>query len=171
MNTTTDNFKADEFNKPTLPSFLNVLTILTFIGSGLQIIMGIWGFMNAKKSYDTKDQVLAQMNDPSVPAFARKMIGNPEEFLMTLTKSYENRIPILLVTLLGAALCIWGALQMRGLKKQGFLIYTVGQIIGLLASIIFIGTFIVKGTTFMIGAAFVVLFVGMYAANRKHLVY
>ncbi len=171
MDTTTDNLDLNEFNKPALPSFLNVLTILTFIGSALQILGGGWNFFNAKSAYEQKDMVLEQMNKPEMPSIARKMMGDPQEFLMTITKSYENRIPIFLVTLVAAALCIWGAVQMRALKKQGFLIYTAGQIIGLLASLIFVGFFMAKGFGFMIGAAIVILFVGMYAANRKHLIY
>ena len=111
------------------------------------------------------------MNTPGAPSFVKKMMGDPEEFLTTITKSFENRIPILIVGLVAASLCIWGAMQMRQLKKQGFLIYTAGQIIGLLSSLIFIGFFMAKGFAFMFGAAIVILFIGMYAANRRHLVY
>ncbi len=170
MDTTTDNLNLNEFNKPALPSFLNVLTILTFIGSALQILGAVWTFISSKSTYDKKDALVEQMNTPGMPSFAKKMMGDPQEFLMTITKSYENRIPILLVTLVSATLCIWGAMQMRALKKQGFVIYTAGQLIGLLASLIFVGFFMAKGFAFMIGVAIVVLFVGMYAANRKHLV-
>lgn len=171
MTTTIDNLDNEEFHKPTLPSFLNVLTILTFIGSALQILATIWGFISSKKSYETKDEILAQMNTPGAPSFVKKMMGDPEEFLTTITKSFENRIPILIVGLVAASLCIWGAMQMRQLKKQGFLIYTAGQIIGLLSSLIFIGFFMAKGFAFMFGAAIVILFIGMYAANRRHLIY
>lgn len=171
MNTTTDSLDYDEFNKPTLPSFLNVLTILTFIGSAIQIIGSIWTFISAKSSYEKKDQIIEQMNNPGAPGFVKKMMGNPQEFLTTMTKSYENRIPILILSLLAAGLCIWGALQMRELKKQGFMVYTVGQLIGLLSSLFFIGFFMIKGYAFMFGAAIVILFIGMYAANRKYLVY
>lgn len=171
MDTTTDNLNLNEFNKPALPSFLNVLTILTFIGSALQILGAGWTFFSVKSSYEQKDKLVEQMNTPGVPNFAKKMMGDPQEFIMTITKSYENRIPILLVTLVAAALCIWGAIQMRALKKQGFMVYTAGQIIGLLASLIFVGFFMAKGFAFMFGVAIVILFVGMYAANRKHLIY
>lgn len=171
MTTTIDNLDNEEFHKPVLPSFLNVLTILTFIGSALQILGSIWTFTQAKSSYDKKDEIIAQMNTPGAPSIVKKMMGDPQEFITTVTKGYENRIPILIVGLVTAALCIWGAMQMRQLKKQGFLIYTVGQIIGLLSSLFFVGFFMAKGVTFMIGAAIVILFIGMYAANRKHLIY
>jgi hypothetical protein len=171
MNATTDSLDHDEFNRPTLPSFLNVLTILTFIGSAIQIILAVWGFFSSKSSYENKDKIVEQMSTPGAPSFIKKLMGDPQEFLITVTKSYENRIPILIISLVAAGLCIWGAMQMRELKKQGFLIYTIGEILGLLGSLVFVGIFIVKGIGFMFGAAVVILFIGMYAANRKHLVY
>ena len=34
-------------------------------------------------------------------------------------KMYENRIPIMVISLVGAALCLYGALEMRKLEKAG----------------------------------------------------
>ena len=171
MTTTIDNLDNEEFNKPNLPTLLNVLTILTFIGSSIQILFAIWGFFTSKSSYDKKDMVLEQMNTPKMPGFVKYMIGSPEEFLLNITKNYENRIPILLVTLVAAGLCIWGASQMRGLKKQGFLIYSAGKIIGLMISIIFVGFFMIKSFSLIFFAIIAILFIGLYAAYRRHLIY
>ena len=171
MDTTTDNLNLDGFDKPKLPTFLNVLTILTFIASAIQILLALLGFFTSASSYAQKDKVMDQISTPGMPDFVKKLMGNPDQIITTIVKSFENRVPILLVTLLAAGLCIWGAIQMRGLKKQGFLIYSLGKIIGLAISIIFIGTFMLSNTTFIFYVAIALLFIGMYAANRKHLIY
>jgi hypothetical protein len=74
----------------------------------------------------------------------------------------------LIISLLGAALCFFGALQMRKLKKTGFSFYILGDIVGF-ATGIFIGfdslATIVGG--FVI--AITILFVILYAAQLKYL--
>ena len=166
-----DVITADDYEMRTLPTGLKVLTILTFIGSGIQILAGAWSFISAKSTFEKKDEVLAAMNNPDMPGFAKKMMGDPDQYVLMITKSFENRIPILIVTLVAAALCIYGAMQMRQLKKQGFLIYVVGEILPIITTALFIGTFVFSGMSMMIGLAIVLLFIIMYAVNRKHLVY
>ncbi|RYF88467.1 MAG: hypothetical protein EOO03_08355, partial [Chitinophagaceae bacterium] len=111
-----DALNASDFNKPALPTGLNVLTILTFIGSGIQLLGVLFGFLNARKSYEEKDKALAQMNSAEVPGFFKSMMPNPENFEAMVTKSFENRFPILILGLVATVLCIYGAMQMRKLK-------------------------------------------------------
>jgi tryptophan-rich sensory protein len=106
-----------------------------------------------------------------MPDIAKKMMGDPEQYLMMITKSFENRIPILVITLVAAALCIYGAMQMRQLKKQGFLIYVVGEILPIISTALFIGVFMFTGINMIIAMAIALLFIIMYAVNRKHLIY
>lgn len=166
-----DNLQESAFDKKELPTGLNVLTILTFIGCAIGLLSSVWSFISAKKSYDERDKVMDQMNNPDMPSFAKKMMGDPEQFMLMITKGYENRIPILIVSLISIVLCFVGTLQMRKLQKQGFLIYTIGQLLGIVSVIFFIGTFMVTTTSFLIAAAIGIIFIAMYAVNRKHLVY
>ena len=166
-----DSIPVSEFDKPKLPTGLNILTILSIIGCVLQFGGSIWTYFSAKKSYDEKDKMLAQMNSPEMPAFAKNMMGKPEDYIATVTKSYENRLPILLLSLVAVALCFYGVMQMRKLKKQGFLFYTVGELLPFVTMALFIGTFAMTGVGFMFVAAIAVLFILLYAVNRKHLVY
>ncbi len=166
-----DTITRDDYEMKRLPTGLNVLTILTFIGSAIQIIGAVFGFATSKSNFDKKDEVLAQLNNPDMPGFAKKMMGDPDQYLQMITKSYENRIPLLIITLVAAALCVYGAIQMRQLKKQGFPIYVVGELLPLLSTAIFLGTFMFSGVSMMIGIAIALLFIIMYAVNRKHLIY
>ena len=146
-----------------IPEVLNVLTILTFIGSGLGIISAIWGFARAKASYDQ----IASMNLDQMPDLAKRMMGSdPVEMAR---KSLENRLPILLMALIGCALCIYGAIQMRNLKKTGFSIYVIGEVLPFVSSLLFLGTGALMGFAGLIGALIVVVFIILYASQLKYL--
>ena len=168
---TADVLQFDENNAPKLPSGLNVLTILTFIGCALQLLGTLWTFFNAKKSYDGIDKLTEQMNSGSMPGWAKSMMGDPETMIEMIRKTYENRIPIVLLSLVAVALCFYGALQMRKLKKQGFLLYTIGEVLPFLTQFLFIGAFAFSGFTMYFGIAIALLFILLYSMQRKHLVY
>src|SRR5258708_25316115 len=116
-----DFLTQDEPKK--LPDMLNVLTILTFIGCGLGTISSIYGFANARTSYDRMVQVQGKLDD--APALVKKFMG--PEMLEMARKSLENRTPILLLTLVAYGLCLYGAIQMRSRKKAGFSIYVIEE--------------------------------------------
>lgn len=152
-------------------SGLKALTVLTFIGCSLQFIGAVWNFLNAEKSYKGLDKLVEQMNSDSMPAWAKSMMGDPEHIVQMITKSYENRIPLVLLSLVAVALCFYGALQMRKLKKQGFMIYTIGELLPFLSQFLFIGAFSFSGMFFFIGTGFAVLFILLYASQKKQLIY
>ena len=171
QNTNPDSLNTADFDKPVLPTGLNVLTILTFIGSGLQILFAIIGFLNAKKSFDEKDKMMAQMNSGEMPGWAKSMMPNMEHYEEMVTKSFENRLPILILSLVAASLCIYGAIQMRKLIKQGFLFYVIGELLPFLTSALFIGMFVFGGISFAFITGLTLLFILLYIMQRKHLVY
>ncbi|GGB04681.1 hypothetical protein [Puia dinghuensis] len=156
-----DNSIIEEPRK--IPEMLNVLTILTFIGSGLGIVSALWGFARAKASYDQ----LASMNLDQMPDFAKRMMGNdPVEMAR---RSLENRLPILLLSLIGCALCIYGAIQMRKLKKTGYTFYVLGEVLPIITSAIFLGTGALMGFGGIIGTIIVLVFIILYASQLKYL--
>lgn len=168
---TNDALHSSDFNKPLLPGGLNVLTILTFIGSGIQLLFSLFGFFNAEKSYLEKDKVMAQMSSAEMPGWAKSMMPNMEHYEEMITNSYENRLPILVLSIVAAGLCIYGAMQMRALKKQGYLFYVIGQLLPFATSALFIGTFAFAGTAFMVITAITLLFIVLYTLHRKYLIY
>jgi hypothetical protein len=170
QNNNPDSLSISEFDKPKLPTGLNVLTILTFTGSGLQLLGLIFGFANAKKSFDEKDKMLTQMNSGQLPGWAKSMMPNPEHYEEMVTKNLENKLPILILGLVAVGLCVYGAIQMRQLKKQGFLFYTIGEVLPFISSALFVGMFMFSGIGFAFGVGLTVLFILLYAVNRKHLI-
>ncbi len=168
--TTPDVLNFNENLKPKLPSGLNVLTILSFIGCAIQLLGSLWGFFTAKKNYEGLDKLMEQMNSENMPGWAKSMMGDPENMVKTITKSYENRIPIVLLSMVAVALCFYGVLQMRKLKKQGFMLYTIGELLPFLTQILFIGAFTLTGATAYFFIGLTLLFIFLYFMQRKHLV-
>src|SRR5579872_1100417 len=124
VKTTDDNWRGEHGEQ--LPSTLNVLTWLTFIFNGLSFCLAFLSYARAQANYDNAVQNQAKLD--SAPDWARKLAGpHPIE---TARAMLDNRLPILIITLLGCALCFFGALQMRQLKKVGFTIYLLGDIVG-----------------------------------------
>lgn len=156
---------------PKLTSTLNVLTILTFIGCALQFISAFFAFTTAKSNYENREEVIQQMQSDEVPGFLKGMMGTPEEYTEIVTKSLENRIPILLISLLSVFLCFYGALQMRKLKKQGYTFYVVGQILPFISIIVFLGTSIAFSGGTLFSFVIALIFILLYTTQRKHLVY
>lgn len=167
---TADVLNYDD-NKPKLSSGLNVLTILTFIGCVIQLLFSLWGFISAKQSYDGLDKLTEKMNSDEMPGWAKSMMGDPETMVKMITKTYENRIPLLLLGLVAVALCFYGALQMRKLKKQGFIFYTIGEVLPFFTQFLFIGAFAFAGFAMYFSIAIALLFILLYSMQRKKLIY
>ncbi|HOA38936.1 MAG TPA: hypothetical protein PKJ36_11075 [Flavihumibacter sp.] len=163
---TQDPFVAGETKK--LPSLLNVLTILTFIGSAYAILSSLWNFSQGRKGVDDLEKLQDSGQLDNAPEFVKKMAG--PEMLELAKKMYENRVPLLIITLVGCALCIYGAMQMRKLNKSGFYLYTIGEIFPIVAAMIFVGGGMMTG---MMGILFSLLipvvFVALYASQLKYM--
>jgi hypothetical protein len=131
----------------------------------------VLGFVNAQKSYDEKDKMIERMSSGEMPSWAKSMMPDMDHYEEMLTKNLENKIPMLIIGLVAIALCFYGALQMRKLKKQGFIIYLVGQVLPFLNTALFVGLFMFSGIAFLFGTGITVLFILLYLTQRKHLVY
>jgi hypothetical protein len=151
-----------------LPGMLNVLTILTFIGCGLAYISGIYSFYtssNYEKEVAKMEEMQDKMGDNN--EMAAKML---EGSMAMMQKAYEYRYILILSTLLFTTLCLLGALQMRKLKKSGFILYSIGEIAPVILSAVLMGFSFVGGIGTAIAAVFAILFVILYATQRKYLV-
>ncbi len=168
---TNDSLSASEFNKPLLPSGLNVLTILTFIGSGIQLLFSIFGFFNAEKTYLEREKTMEQMSSAKMPGWLKSIMPSMENYEAMITKSYENRLPIFVLGVVALGLCIYGAMQMRSLKKQGYLFYVIGQLLPYATSALFIGTMAFAGGGFLFFSGITLVFILLYTFQRKHLIY
>ena len=147
-----------------IPDMLNVLTILTFIGCGISAILGTWGLLHAKASYD--QLAASNLNDnPAYGIMQRLYGGDPVE---TTRISYENRLPLFLLGLIGWALCTYGALQMRKLKKPGYYIYLIGEVLPILSTFLFFEKF-AGGIFYIFSYCLLGLFIILYSTQVKYL--
>lgn len=151
------------------PTFLTVLCILTFIGSG-------WGIINAVSSYQSADVVSGVTSEvmdeafdeiensgEEVPGFVEKIMGEVSEGL-----SPEKIRNTAMASGVSAILTLLGAILMWGLNKNGYWIYIAG-----IAVAIFAPMFIQDGILGIIGAGgagfFGILFIVLYGVNLKHM--
>jgi hypothetical protein len=148
-----------------LPSMLNVLTILTFIANGLGFFSAFYSYFSAASNYDKVVQ--AQDKIDQLPDFAKKMMG-PDP-VGNARRMLDNRLPIMLLTLVGCLLCFYGALQMRQLKKTGFTIYILGDVVPLISLFIFIGASTLTGFTGIFGLIIIIVFIILYATQLKYM--
>jgi hypothetical protein len=147
------------------PSMLNVLTILTFISNGLGFISAFYSYFSAPSNYDKVVQAQDKMDQ--MPDIVKNMMG-PDP-VGNARKMLDNRLPIMLLTLVGALLCFYGALQMRKLKKTGFTIYILGDIVPFLGLFVFIGASMLTGFTGIFGILITLVFVILYATQLKYM--
>jgi hypothetical protein len=163
-NPTVDTLDWDEKAKK-LPDMLNVLTILTYVGCGIGLVSSIWSYSSAQKSYDATLDLQSKMDN--MPDYAKKMMG-PDPIALA-RKTLENRMPIMLLSLVAIGLCLYGAMLMRKKKKTGFSLYLVGEILPLLTMFVFMGFGLFSTFQLTIAFIFPIVFLILYATQVKHL--
>jgi hypothetical protein len=155
----------DQATTSKLSSGLNVLTILTIIGSIFGLIMAVWGYFGADENVVRYQNALS--NVENAPKFMRSYFT--PEGLELAQKSAQNKLPLLIMNLIGGTLCLFGALQMRKLRKQGYFIWLIGEYLPIISTILLVGisVYAMFGLIFII---FPVLFTILYTVQRKYLV-
>lgn len=157
--------------KPARPTFLTVLCILTFIGSGWGIISGITGYLSADATSGITQAAMQdareQLEDEDNPAanLTEKIFSGTSEMMVpaNLKKNAVMGMIASIFTLLGGVL-------MFKLKKNGYYSYILGTLIGIAAPFVAFGTgnIIAIASSSMV-ALFGIAFVILYGLNFKHL--
>ena len=164
--TTADVLEFNEDGKTNIPSSLNTLTILTFIGSGLGLVfIFLMPFIN-KFLLGMMDKAQTSGRDLSA-----KELNDIEKGRALIELTQSNMVPIIIIGIVSIALCITGAIWMRKLKKDGFWIYTAGELLPVIANFILLGLAQFTGVTSVIfGVGLPLLFIVLYALQLKYLV-
>lgn len=169
-NTSTQVPGAPEATPPSSGSarntFLTVICILSFIGSG-------WGIISSIKSYATADTVAAiagsamktaqdQMDQQNTPDVAKKIMSSVSEGL-----NPDNIRKKAIMDFISNILTLLGAIMMWNLKKSGFYLYIAGIVV-LIAAPLVMGKLIgilAGAFTGIVGVAFII----MYGVNLKQM--
>ncbi len=145
---------------------LNVLTILTIIGSVIGLLQAPWAFLTAEENLKKTQEMMLSKDLEDAPAFVKNMFN--EDMLKMAQLTVQHKWTILILAVVGSVLCLVGAIQMRKLKRQGFTLWMVGEWLPILATMVLIG---VGKFSIMIaiGYLFPVAMTILYLFNRKQL--
>jgi hypothetical protein len=149
-----------------LPGRLNVLTILTFIGCGLSYLSSLWGLVSGKNAQSQIDKI-EESRDKVGDGFMGKWMDASVEMLH---RGEQYKWINLAVALIFTTLCLVGALQMRKLRKPGFGLYAIGELVPIPILFILMGINMVTLVTGGFAALIAIIFTLLYAGQRKYLV-
>jgi hypothetical protein len=165
-----DMLNLEQADMKKLPQGLNVLTILTYIGSALAAIGALYSYFTISASYKLMEG-LTSTSDGLGGSENKALQSVMSQSVGLIKKQYDNRMMIMIFGLAGAALCFYGAMQMRNLKKQGYLIYVAGELLPILSFAIFVGFgSLFGGIAMMFGTLIAAVFIILYTLQRKYLV-
>ena len=148
-------------------TFLSVICILTFLGSG-------WGIVKAVRSYVTADyasqiggEMIQNVKDrvnqkDNVPDFVQQIMGSVAK---DMNPDFLRKLAVF--SFIANLLTLSGAILMWNLKKSGFYIYILGIIVLVVAPLTMGKLVGVIGASILgfIGVIFIV----MYAVNLKQM--
>jgi hypothetical protein len=167
METTTRSTDLFPQQKKELPGMLNVLTILTFIGCALSYLGAIWGYIDSSNYEEKRAETEKLLDEAGENQMVAKML---EGSLDIMQRSHEHRYILLLSGLLFTTLCLIGAMQMRKLKKSGYTLYLIGELVPIIIFAALVGFSIAGGIMIIFSAVIALVFVILYTTQRKHLV-
>lgn len=164
--TETNPIELNSDGKQIIPSGIKTLTILTFIGSGLSlVIVGLTPFIN-KLFLGFMEK--ARTSGAELTA---KQIEDMEKGQAVMELTAANMIPLMVIGFVSIVLCVVGAIGMRKLKKDGFWIYVGGEILPVVGNFILLGSDQFTGVTSVIlSVALPLVFIALYFRQMKYLV-
>ncbi len=165
--TTADVLNFNQNAKPKLPTGLNVLTILTFIGCAVFGLLTLLMPMINKWLLGFMDKAVNSGQELST-----KELADIEKGRAAIELAQQNMIPLIIIGMIGIILCFIGALWMRKLKKDGYWMYVAGELAPVIAGFFLLGTKQYDGAfSIIISIGIPLIFVFLYTMQRKHLVY
>ncbi len=147
-----------------LPGSIGVLTVLTFIGSAIGLFFACLTYIKADKN---PAEMEAARDNPNSPEFVKKMM-TPEAIEQARVMA-ANKLLLLIFSLIGLALCTYGAMQMRKLKKEGYMYWLIGEVFPFIGTAVLVGVGSFTGLPFYIIVGITVLFVILYTSQLKYL--
>ncbi len=163
--TNPDVLNFGENSKPKIPSGLNVLTILTFIGCGVFGLFTLLMPVFYKFLAGVMDKAASSGKD-----FTAKELAEMEKGKAAIELVTNNMVPVIIIGMIGIVLCFIGALWMRKFKKDGYWMYVAGELAPLIAGFFLLGSKQYTSVwSYVFGIGIPVLFVVLYTMQRKHL--
>lgn len=147
-------------------TFLTVICILSFIGSGLGLAKSIRDYATADTIANIAGGALktaqSEMDNQNTPAVAKDIFSSVSQGL-----NADNIRKMALMSLISNILTLTGALLMWNLKKLGFYSYILGIIVGITAPLMIGG--VVGIFSGAISGLIGIVFIIMYGVNLKQM--
>lgn len=152
------------------PTLLTVICIISFI-------MGAWGIFGGIQSM-TQDGDVVLQKAYEADAEARAQLGEQAEGLagrlmdsaMEVTEnSVKNAKPIGISGIAFSLLSLFGVWLMWNLRKNGFWLYLIASIAGIITHLYFLGGGMASLLALGVTGFFTLLFIILYAVNLKHM--
>jgi len=158
----------DQPKAKTMTATINVLTILTFIGCGIAFISAIWSLYSSGKSMEQMammQEQIDQISESGSETAANIMMQSMD----MVKKQYDNRYLLLIVNLLASGLCVFGALEMRKMRKNGYYLWGTGELLPILITVAIIGFNLMGGIVLGASLLFASVFIILYGLQVKHM--
>ena len=157
------------------PSFLTWLCILTFIGSGWAIISCIWSYTTANQTASMfSENVINKRDstfktDSTTATIDKKHAGFEYKIKASFSKilKEENIRKAAIGGFIASLLTLTGAILMWNLRRQGFYIYIIGVIFGILVPFYLFGNDLIAVGATSFANFFGLVFIALYALNLK----
>jgi hypothetical protein len=161
METTTPELESNPGPAGKRSTFLMVICILTFIGSGFGILGGMFTFVTADAVATMNTRFQDRVEPQESPGFLKSIFHSAAEN-SDPAKIKESA----LASLLSNLLTLTGAIMMFKLRKPGFYLYVFGILIYIIVPVLFLGKFL--GTISAVTDGFFgIAFIVMYGVNLK----
>lgn len=155
----------DENANPVLPTGLNILTILTFIGCAVFGLFTLLSPIIYKFFLGIMDKAVSSGKELTEKELADMAAGRA-----AIELASANLVPGIIVSMIGIMLCLVGALWMRKFKKDGYWLYVAGQLIPVIGGFFLFGSKQYTGIgSYIIGIGIPLIFILLYTLQRKYL--
>jgi uncharacterized BrkB/YihY/UPF0761 family membrane protein len=120
----------------------------------------------AETALEQKQKMIASGQVNELPGFVKSQYN--QEAMSLAENMVDNKLPILITGLLSVILCFYGVMEMRKLKKQGYIIWLIGELLPLISTYLFIGIATFYGLG-LLGIVVPVVFIILYTIYKKEL--
>lgn len=167
-----ENPFEEKQNSPVRPTFLLVICILTFIGSGWSVLSNLFsiftsGMMDSSLQMEQYSNMMGNIEGSASSSFLTGFLNSSMEVLQATA---ANAREIAVMQLVLSVISLLGGIMMFQLRRFGFYLYTAAQILALFVLPYFAGfsTLVVIG---MLWSAFIsLIFIILYAVNLRYMV-
>lgn len=158
-------------DRPKRPALLTVLCILTFIGSGWNVLSNLFsiftsGMMTDSLHVEQYSEQAGELESEGLPSF---MSGFMESSVRVLQATAEHAREIAVLGLVLGLVSLSGAILMFQLRRSGFYFYTAAQILSLFILPYFAGFSMLVVLGMLWGGLMTAIFVILYAFTLKYM--